>query len=316
MRILSGETLSLIADSLQRLNSGELDAAACGQLITSALARHEAFVDLSPAPAGGKSRVSAAREQALDAAALARLNTLLPWTSFNALAGGRRLGSAWSASKRSQAQPLPDTSLAGLNTRIPLRGLSVLEAGCYEGHHTVSLAHYGAEVWAFDARIENVIKTLVKLWAFGLERSTVVNLIDIEGAPVREQLARLGRNAPFDLVHHRGVLYHLTKPVEHLVDVASLCSRHVYLHTHVAKEDQVNETHKSELGEFPVFVFSEPGERSFAPFAGMTSKAVWLTRDSLMRILKDLGLPEIQVLSEREERHGLRIELIASRGAP
>ena len=310
MKVLSGETLSLIADYLRQLSDGELDAAKCGRLIAAALTRQEAFVELR----GAARSLGGTREQSIDRAALARLNVLLPWTSFHSLGTeGRFVGSAWSSSKRNLPQPLPDLSVERLNQRIPLRGLSVLEAGCYEGHHTASLAAFGANVWAFDGRIENVLKTLVRLWTLDLERSAVVNLVDIEGAPVREQLARLGRSAPFDLVHHRGVLYHLTKPVEHLVDVASLCSRHVYLHTHVARGNQVNETHKSELGEFPVFVFSEPGERSFAPFAGMTSKAVWLTRDSLWRILKQLGFPDIQVLSERDERYGLRIELIATR---
>jgi hypothetical protein len=90
MRVLSGETLSLIADSLERLNRGELDAAGCGKLIGSALAQREAFVELPPAAAAGVSRLGRARENSLETEALSRLNVLLPWTSFNAL-GNRRL---------------------------------------------------------------------------------------------------------------------------------------------------------------------------------------------------------------------------------
>jgi tRNA (mo5U34)-methyltransferase len=314
VRTLSGETLSLIADSLERLNRGELDAAGCGKLISSALARREAFVELPPpAASAGVSRLGGAREKSFESAALARLNVLLPWTSFNALAGNRQLGTAWSGDKRNTPQPLPDLSVQRLNQRLPLRGLSVLEVGCYEGHHTASLAHFGAAVWAFDGRIENVIKTLVRLWALGLERSAEVNLVDIEGPPVREQLAHLGRTEPFDLVHHRGVLYHLSRPIEHLVDMASLCSRHLYLHSQIARQEQANEKRSSTLGEFKVLVFEEPGPRSFAPFAGLTPKAAWLTREGMLRALKQLGFGTIDILSEREERNGPRIELIASR---
>jgi tRNA (mo5U34)-methyltransferase len=210
------------------------------------------------------------------------------------------------------AQPLPDASVERLHQRIPLRGLSVLEAGCYEGHHTASLATFGANVWAFDGRIENVLKTLVRLWVLGLEHAAVVNLVNIEGAPVREQLARLGRTQPFDLIHHRGVLYHLSRPIEHLADLAPLCARHLYLHTHIAQEDAANTTYRSALGEFAALSFGE-AERSYAPFAGMTEKALWLTRAGLMSVLSKIGFGAVQVLSEREERHGPRIELIASR---
>jgi tRNA (mo5U34)-methyltransferase len=216
--------------------------------------------------------------------------------------------------KRAQAHGLPDKGVVRLNDLVPLRDLSVLEVGCYEGHHTASLAHYARDVWAFDARIENVLKTLVRLWVLGLERSAVVNLVDIEGDPVKEQLARLGRAEPFDLIHHRGVLYHLSKPIEHLADMASLCSRYIYLHTHVAKKQQVNTTHRSELGDFEVFSYKEP-KRSTSPFSGMTEGAIWLTREGVFRALRRLHFDDIQVLDEREERHGLRIELIASRVA-
>ena len=311
MRALSGETLSLIVENLRRLNSGEIDATTCGRLIAETLAERDASIELESGRAASLS--ATARDKSIGPEALARLNVLLPWTSFNRLEGeDRLLGSAWSPTKRTQAQPLPDERVARLNKLVPLRDLSVLEVGCYEGHHTASLAHYVTSVWAFDGRIENVIKTLVRLWVLGLERSVVLNVIDIEGDPVGEQLARLGRTKLFDVIHHRGVLYHLSKPVEHLVDVASICSHHIYLHTQISKEEQVNATYKSVLGDFGVLSYNE-AERSHSPFAGMTEKAVWLTREGLFGVLRHVGFKEIQILDQREERNGLRIELIASR---
>ncbi len=313
MRALSGETLSLIVEHLRRANSGEIDAPTCGRLIAAALAERDPFVELQSMRAASLS--SSARDKLIGADALARLNVLLPWTSFSCLEGeGRLLGSAWSPMKRAQAQLLPDKGVERLNDLVPLRDLSILEVGCYEGHHTASLAHYATKVWAFDGRIENVIKTLVRLWVLGLERSAVLNLIDIEGDPVKEQLARLGRTEPFDLIHHRGVLYHLSKPIEHLADMASLCSRHIYLHTQIAREEQVNTTYKSELGDWEVFIYKEP-QRSYSPFSGMTEGAIWLTREGVFKALRHFRFEDIQVLDQREERYGLRIELIASRVA-
>lgn len=313
LRALSGETLSLIVDYLRRANSGEIDAVSCGHLITLALAERDPFVELGSLPGRAESTLNSARDRSIGPASLARLNVLLPWTSFNCLEGERRyLGSAWSPTKRARAQRLPDKAVERLNNLVPLRELSVLEVGCYEGLHTGSLAHHARDVWAFDARIENVLKTLVRLWVLGLERSAVVNLVDIEGDPVKEQLARLGRTDPFDLIYHRGVLYHLSKPIEHLVDMASLGPRHIYLHTQIASDEQVNSTYKCDLGDFEVFSYKE-SKKSHSPFAGMTERAVWLTRDGVFRVLRHVGFEDIQVLDEREERNGLRIELIATR---
>jgi tRNA (mo5U34)-methyltransferase len=287
-----------------------MDAAACARRITGLFAERDPFVELEPARPVVLPGI--APERALGPQALERLNVLLPWTSFHTLGDGRVLGSAWSPTKRARSTPLPDKGVQKLNELVPLGGLSVLEAGCYEGHHTATLAHLGAEVWAFDARIENVLKTLVRLWVFGLERAAVVELIDLESGGLREHLVRRGRSDPFDLVHHRGVLYHLSRPVEHLADVATVCARHLYLHTQISRDDQANSAHRTALGEFPVFSYDE-AERAHAPFAGMIEKAAWLTRQGLLSILSQLGFQDIQVLSEQDERNGPRIELLASR---
>lgn len=313
MKTLSGETLSRIADCLQKVNAGELDGPACAREIAALLAAPESLIELVP-PAKATAQVQhAARLRSLDSGSLARLNALLPWTSFNAIGEQRTLGSAWQPGKRDRPQPVPDPGVTRLHKLIDLKGKTVLEAGCYEGHHTISLAQLGAQVCAFDGRIENVLKTLVRLWAFGLEQAAVVDLIDIERASVRQQLMELGRPASFDLVHHRGVLYHLSRPIDHLVDMASVCRRHLYLHTQVARPEQVNTTCRSALGEFRAFAFAEPGARAAAPFAGLTQQALWLTIADLREVLARLGFAEVKILGELEERNGLRVELIAAR---
>lgn len=311
-KALSGETLSLILDYLRQANLGEIDGPKCGRLIAAALAQREAFVALQSDSNRIASVWKSARDKSIDADSLARLNVLLPWSSYNGLEGeGRILGSLWSAGKRASAQPLPDTTVERLNKVLPLREMSILEVGCFEGHHTASLARYATDLWAFDGRIENVIKTLVRLWVLGLERAVTVEHLDIEAGPVSEQLARRGRSRNFDLVHHRGVLYHLSQPIEHLVDISTLCARHIYLHSQIATREQINCTRQSALGQFDAFVYNEASR--YSPFAGMTQAAVWLTKESLLKILTNLGFPDIAVLNEAHERNGDRIELIASR---
>ena len=315
MKTLSGETLSRIADCLQKVNSGASDTAQCAREIGAILSAGPALIEIAPAAKATAEALDPARLRSFDADALARINALLPWTSFSALGGERALGSAWQAGKRDKPQPIPDPGVAKLHKLIDLAGKTVLEAGCYEGHHTISLAQLGAAVCAFDGRIENVIKTLVRVWAFGLERSALVDLIDIERDSVREQLSRLGRKLGFDVIHHRGVLYHLSRPVEHLIDMASLCEKHLYLHTQVATPEQANTQYKTPLGDLRAFAFGEPGTRSAAPFAGLTPQALWLTTPDLCEVLRRLGFAQVQVLGEVAERNGLRLEVLATRVA-
>ena len=115
---------------------------------------------------------------------IAALSMLLPWGSFVRV-GCHQLGNAYNPSKRSRPECIPDKIIQNLNNLLPLEGLSVVESGCFEGSHSLSLAHYGARVYAFDARVENIVKSLVRAWCFGLESSIKFDLIDIERQSVR-----------------------------------------------------------------------------------------------------------------------------------
>ena len=63
-----------------------------------------------------------------------------------------------------------------------------------------------------DARIENVVKTIVRCAFFGV--SPRVAVLDLEDPAGQEGLLDA------DLCHHVGVLYHLSDPVAHLQSVA------------------------------------------------------------------------------------------------
>lgn len=118
---------------------------------------------------------------------IATLSLLLPWSSF-VQTGGLQLGNAYNQSKRSIPESIPDKTVTRLNKLLPLKGLSVVESGCFEGSHSISLAFFGAKVFAFDARIENVIKSLVRAWCFGYENQIKFDLLDLETQSVSDRI--------------------------------------------------------------------------------------------------------------------------------
>lgn len=99
---------------------------------------------------------------------LAEFNRLLPWHAGTQLADGRIMGSLEARpGKREAIQPIPDKRITRLDDILNLDGKQVLEIGCFEGIHTIGLCSYGAKVTAVDLRPINVIKTAVRLAAYG-----------------------------------------------------------------------------------------------------------------------------------------------------
>lgn len=234
---------------------------------------------------------------------LARLNRLLPWQCFTLDARGRRFGRPASLIKRHRAQTIPDRRIVELDRRFRLAGLDVLEVGCFEGIHTAALVDLGARVTAVDARIENVIKTLVRLWAFGL--TARVARCDVE---VRAELEAL---PVVDVLHHCGVLYHLVDPVTHLRVLLPRVRRGVLLDTHYAEQGEATARYSVAGVEYAYRHYREGGRRS--AFAGMYDHAKWLTLETLTALLQVAGFAEVEVAERRAERNGPRALIYAQR---
>ncbi|MFL6628824.1 MAG: class I SAM-dependent methyltransferase [Burkholderiaceae bacterium] len=309
MKKLSGEFLSNVHAALGKANASALSNEEIGDLLRRTLKGNDPYVELPTLQAGAS---TASRFATFDGQSLQRLNSMLPWSSFRAIGNGDILGTAWSQNKRNTAAPYPDPQVEGLHGRIDLTGMSVLELGCFEGHHSLSLAEHCSEVWGIDGRIENVIKTLVQVWMAGMEDRVKVNLVDLERGPLKQQLSSLGRDRPFDLVHHRGVLYHLSDPIANLIQCKDVCTKHLYLHTQIADHRQVDVELTHDGRRYAAHAYQEPLQRN-SPFAGLTPVAHWLTQDSLTSVLMDIGFAKIEVIKLDEERNGWRVELIASR---
>ncbi|MDP8956836.1 MAG: methyltransferase type 12 [Actinomycetota bacterium] len=238
----------------------------------------------------------------LDDADLDRLNTLLPWHCFTVDSHGRPFGrQAWEG-KRSEPQPVPDPRIVRFDSRFGLAGKDVLEIGCFEGVHTVALCALGARVTAVDARVENVVKTIVRCAFFGWHPTVFTCNVE---RPAQEEL--LGTA----LCHHVGVLYHLSDPVAHLRWLCPRIGEGLMLDTHYAWDDSAREVYTSGGDQFRFRPVREAGRDD--PFSGTTDDSKWLLLDDIVSLLRNGGFGEVEVAERRDERNGPRVLLFAAR---
>lgn len=241
---------------------------------------------------------------------LAELNSILDWNCFTVDSRGRRFGDRAWAGKREGPQPIPDRRIEFLDDSVGLAGRSVVEVGCFEGVHTIALAQRAERVIAVDARVENVVKTIVRCAFYDCHPTAFV--LDLEKESGDPRLAG-------DVLHHVGVLYHLEDPVRHLVELLPRISTAVLLDTHVATDEDPLERYDWEGRSVRYRRYSEPGAPDrprTAPtdvFDGVVPYAKWLYVDDLMELLRELGFGDIEELEHRDERNGTRVALLARR---
>lgn len=230
------------------------------------------------------------------------LNELLPWQCFTVDSQGRPFGRAAREGKRTEPQPVPDPRILRFHEFFELGGKRVLEVGCFEGVHTTALCRLAREVVAIDARVENVVKTIVRCAFFG--ESPTVLPVDLEDLGEREELLRA------DVCHHVGVLYHLTDPVGHLRMLGRTVSQGLMLDTHYTLPADATETYDAAGSTYRVRRYAEAGRAD--AFSGMQPYARWLTLDDLLGVLAEAGF-EADVVEPREERNGPRVLVFARR---
>lgn len=233
---------------------------------------------------------------------LERLNTLLPWACFTVDRRGRRFGDAAWAGKRDLPQPIPDRRGVVLDEHFALADKHVLEIGCFEGVHTVGLCRLAARVTGVDARLDNVVKTIVRCAFYG--HHPEILLRDVDGGATLEGLAA-------DVVHHVGVLYHLEEPAQHLLRLGEIARLGVLLDTHVAEDHEATEALEIDGRTFRYRPYREGGTADV--FSGMAAHAKWLTLQGLTDLVGAAGFPRIDLVEDRAERNGRRVLLVAKR---
>jgi hypothetical protein len=246
---------------------------------------------------------STPRLDRLTAADLAELNSLLKWNCFTVDSGGRRLGDRARAGKREEPQEIPDYRTPLLDAAFQLADKHVLEIGCFEGVHTIGLCDRAHTVTAVDSRIENVIKTILRCYLYG--HSPDIRRCNVEVAAELEALPDV------DVAHHVGVLYHLVDPVAHLERLSRKVRMGLMLDTHVATPERATETLVSGTKPYRCQRFTEGGVSEV--FSGMYAHASWLTLDTLMALLHELGFTRTELVEQRVERNGPRVLIMARR---
>ena len=231
------------------------------------------------------------------------LNELLPWRCFTVDSHGRPFGDVAWRSKRTAPQLIPDPRIVRLHKRFDLSDKHVLEIGCFEGVHTIALCQLAERVTAVDARVENVVKTVVRC-AFFDERPRVFTS-DVERDEDGHQRLRA------DLCHHVGVLYHLEDPVTHLRQLGTWISRGVMLDTHYAREEDATDAYEVDGERFRFRRYKEFGRGDV--FSGMRPNSKWLRLDDIAGVLRDAGFNLVDIVETREERNGPRVLLFAER---
>ena len=230
-----------------------------------------------------------------------QLNLLLPWAAVTLDEDGRHIGSPWSDIKRATPQSLLDKRHVALNRIYPFAGKHILEVGCFEGIHTISCLSLGARVTAVEGRIENLLKTLTRLWCYGF-RADVARWDLEEDAPANIPAA-------WDLLHHVGVLYHLSDPVRHLQHVLARTGEAVLLDTHVATDAAAANASYDVDGKS--YAYYHHHENTSSPFAGVRDHAKWILVEDIQALLEAAGFNDIRMYSDRIERNGRRITLWA-----
>ncbi len=191
-----------------------------------------------------------------------------------------------------------------MDKRFGLRDAHILEVGCFEGIHTVGLCQHSRTVTAIDARIEHVVKTIVRCAMFGFHPTVFVH--DAESTNNRKFLPEA------DFGHHVGVLYHLKDPVSHLRSFMGLIKTGFMLDTHYAGPDETDDIYQVDGKDFHYKTYTEFGREE--PFSGIHDHSKWLVLDDIINLLREGGFSNIEIAEKRQERHGPRVLLFASRG--
>jgi 2-polyprenyl-3-methyl-5-hydroxy-6-metoxy-1,4-benzoquinol methylase len=233
---------------------------------------------------------------------LRRLNELLPWRCFTVDTHGRPLGGTAWRGKRDRPAAIPDPRIERFHERFDLADKHVLEVGCFEGVHTIALCRRAERVTAVDARVENVVKTIVRCSFFGVTPQVFV--YDVEEDDDDERLRA-------DLCHHVGVLYHLDDPVSHLRRLGTWISRGIMLDTHYARDDDATDEYEVDGERFRFKHYRELGRGDV--FSGIRPTSKWLRLEDITAELKRSGFDAVDVVETREERNGPRVLLFAER---
>jgi hypothetical protein len=182
--------------------------------------------------------------------------------------------------------------LGKLDELLPLRGLSILEFGPFDGCQTAGLVHLGAgSVTCIEARAENATKTAAAIEVMGW---THVRLImdDFHNADA----AKYGR---FDLAFAHGVYYHSIAPFVFLENLRTLSDR-IFIGGFCGTDDLPNSPWRELTYEGRSYRVKEYHEKNIYS-AGINKVAYFFHADDLMRFYSERDYRIEMVSDEAKE---------------
>jgi hypothetical protein len=223
---------------------------------------------------------------------LQEFNKSLDWRTGYPLPDGRYVGWSETEAKNgySRFEPGRNLRVQAVIDHLQPNGKVILELGSCEGILTLQLASICAKVVAIEVRPQNITNALTRLYLHG------VNNFEMHLMDAREVDEKIGR---FDILFHSGLLYHLSNPVEHLYKVSRV-SDALLLSTQYGdlsgffEPTQVGFEGKS----YPGYIYNEGGWSE--PLAGVEDHSVWLEREALLELVKDVGYSKIEVIADEQ----------------
>lgn len=184
-----------------------------------------------------------------------------------------------------------DFGMRKLNEIFPLKGKSVIEMGSQEAAHSKIVHDFGArKIVGLEGRLENYIKCCIIKNIFNLSNAKFF-LEDL-------RTVELEKFGSFDVCLCSGVLYHLLEPQE-LISKISKISPRILINTHYGneayptfgKKDVIlnGKKYRANLQDEDVINSTSTGLQNFS---------VWLFKDDLVQLLKDVGYDKVHILKD------------------
>lgn len=198
-----------------------------------------------------------------------------------------------------------------------IEGKKVLELGPLEGGHTFMFARAGAQVLSIESNSIAFLKCLIVKNALNFDATFLLG----DFRPYLDTTTDT-----FDFIMASGVLYHMTEPWKLLQDMARV-STAIGIWTHyydpeimLSKKDLSRKFHKSpevvRVGNRDVVSFRQRYLEAleWSGFCGgSASESCWLTRESLLGLLTDLGLNFTILEENRDHPNGPCVTLFCKR---
>ncbi|MFH2144682.1 MAG: class I SAM-dependent methyltransferase [Candidatus Omnitrophota bacterium] len=201
--------------------------------------------------------------------------------------------------------------------KASLDQLKILDLACGEGVYAIEAALRGADVTASDARTERMNEGVKAAESLGLKN------LRFEQADVRN--INVGSQGSFDVIFFLGILYHLDKRDVFAVlkNIYEMCLQFVIIDTHISLrvDDAVEHNGQTYYGQQMrehAADDSEQVRRDRALSSLDNAMSFWFTRESLFRLLNNVGFTSVYVCDVPLEpfKPQDRITIVARKGEP